>query len=127
MKGYQESGVGYNLQDSTLSIQTLLHASKHDQQEGYILPKSWQENKEALNKETPFNFVLEPISSVAILGSPVIKQHGQIVGLNILMSIRLRLLPTIMHSIKPKQGAISVHSQAIIESLITSTMPPTFC
>ncbi len=92
-----------------------MHASKHDQQEGYILPKSWQENKEALNKETPFNFVCTADIIGGNSGSPVINKHGQIVGL-IFDGNRSSLAWN--YAFDQTQGrAISVHSQAIIEAL----------
>jgi len=81
----------------------------------YKLPKSFVEKKSALNFSTPFNFVATPDIHGGNSGSPVVNQAGEIVGL--IFDGNIQSLPDRFVYTDEQARAVSVHSEAIVETL----------
>jgi hypothetical protein len=54
---------------------------RFEQAPPYDVPRSWMEAKEALDLDTPFNFVSTPDITGGNSGSPVVNRNGNLVGL----------------------------------------------
>jgi len=115
VKGYQENGV--EVPWTTTLGGTFSRAADHQYKEPFNLPKSWLDNKNALDAKAPFNFV----STVDIIGgnsgSPVVNRAGEFVGIIFDMN-----LPSLVYRFAYTDvgaRAVSVHSEGIIESLKT--------
>ncbi|HEX3655302.1 MAG TPA: S46 family peptidase [Pirellulales bacterium] len=113
VRGYDE--LGRTLPPWTVMGGAYEHAKKHGDKEPFLLPASWRKHKDALDLDTPFNFV----STVDIIGgnsgSPVINRKAEVVGL--IFDGNLESLVWDFAYSDEKGRAISVDVRAILESL----------
>lgn len=85
--------------------------------QGSTLPKSWSEKQHLVDKKVPFNFVSTNDIIGGNSGSPIINKNKEVVGI-IFDGNRHAFMWN--YEFNETQGrAISVHSQAILESLKT--------
>ncbi|ATB48093.1 S46 family peptidase [Corallococcus macrosporus] len=110
VKGYTENGK--QVSPITQMAGTFAHATG---EEPFALPKSWLKNEKALDGTTPMNFVSTNDIIGGNSGSPVINKDAEIVGI---------VFDGNIHSLGGEYGfdesvnrSVSVHSEAIIESL----------
>jgi hypothetical protein len=113
VRGYDE--LGRTLPPWTVMGGAYEHAKKHGDKEPFLLPASWRKHKDALDLDTPFNFV----STVDIIGgnsgSPVINRKAEVVGL--IFDGNLESLVWDFAYSDEKGRAISVDVRAILEAL----------
>jgi hypothetical protein len=112
--------LGYEDQGNSLSAWTTMggafqHEADHEGQQDFQLPKSWHQNRERINPDTPLNFVSTADIIGGNSGSPVINKELELVGL---------IFDGNIHSLTGdymyRQGqdrATSVHSSAIRDAL----------
>lgn len=84
-------------------------------QEPFRLPQSWQERRQQLNLEIPYNFVTTADTIGGNSGSPVLNREAEVVGLNFDRN-RHGLTRNFVYS-EERARHISVHSQAILHLL----------
>jgi hypothetical protein len=96
---------------------TYERAAEHDFQPPFALPASWQQRKDRLDLDTPFNFICTNDIIGGNSGSPVVNRAGQFVGV-----IFDGNLPSLVWDFifTEEQGrSVAVDSRAIMESLRT--------
>jgi len=113
VKGYRERG------EKIPPWTTIGGAYKHSDEHGnlypFALPKRWNERKEDLNLDTPFNFVSTADIIGGNSGSPVVNRQGEIVGIIFDGNIQSLVLDFVYSD--EQSRAVSVHSSAILEAL----------
>lgn len=113
VKGYRERG------EKIPPWTTIGGAYKHSDEHGnlypFALPKRWNERKEDLNLDTPFNFVSTADIIGGNSGSPVVNRQGEIVGIIFDGNIQSLVLDFVYSDEQAR--AVSVHSSAILEAL----------
>lgn len=110
VKGYSENGK--QVSPITQMAGTFEHATG---EEPFALPKSWLKNEKALDGTTPMNFVSTNDIIGGNSGSPVINKDAEIVG--IVFDGNIQSLGGEYGFDESVNRSVSVHSQAIIESL----------
>jgi Peptidase S46 len=86
-----------------------------DNKEPFMLPKSWQEKRTALDLSTPYNFVLTNDIIGGNSGSPVVNKAGEVIGL--IFDGNIESLGADYFFDDETGRAIAVHSRAITEAL----------
>ncbi len=81
----------------------------------YQLPPSWIENKDALDMDTPFDFVTTVDSHGGNSGSPTINTKGEVIG--ILFDGNIESLPNRFVYTDERARSVHVASQVIVEAL----------
>lgn len=113
VKGYEEDG------KKIPAMTTLGGAYERMAMQGgkppFVLPKSWLDRKNAINLDTPFNFVSTADIIGGNSGSPVVNRKGEVVGIIFDGNIQSLVLDFAFTDVQAR--AISVHSAAIIEAL----------
>jgi hypothetical protein len=113
VKGYRERG------EKIPPWTTIGGAYKHSDEHGnlypFALPKRWNERKEDLDLDTPFNFVSTADIIGGNSGSPVVNRQGEIVGIIFDGNIQSLVLDFVYSDEQAR--AVSVHSSAILEAL----------
>jgi V8-like Glu-specific endopeptidase len=94
---------------------TFAHAADHGYKEPFDLPQSWKQKKDALDLNTPFNFVSTADIIGGNSGSPTISRDGEVVGLIFDGNMHSLVLDYAYTDVQAR--AVSVHSQAIVEAL----------
>lgn len=113
VKGYRERG------EKIPPWTTIGGAYKHSDEHGnlypFALPKRWNERKENLDLDTPFNFVSTADIIGGNSGSPVVNRAGEIVGIIFDGNIQSLVLDFVYSDEQAR--AVSVHSSTILEAL----------
>lgn len=86
-----------------------------DNKQPFMLPKSWQEKRSALDLSTPYNFVLTNDIIGGNSGSPVVNKAGEVIGL--IFDGNIESLGSDYFFDDETGRAIAVHSRAITEAL----------
>src|SRR5262249_37795074 len=113
VQGYEEDGVklGY----TTTFKEMYARAKDQQYHEPFNLPKRWLDGKDKLDLDTHFNFVSTADTIGGNSGSPVLNRAGEFVGINFDRN-RHGLVRNFVYT-DHQARHISVHSQAIVESL----------
>lgn len=113
MKGYEENNEF--ILPQTKREDVFVKAEKHDFKSPYRLPETWIRKKNGLSKEVPYNFVSTNDIVGGNSGSPVVNKQGEVVGI-VFDGNKSSILWR--YGFEQETGrAISVHSQAIIDTL----------
>ncbi|KAA1257685.1 Peptidase S46 [Rubripirellula obstinata] len=113
VKGYQEGG--QYVEPFTNFAGAYQHGMDHAGQKDFDLPKSWMENKAAVDLDTQLNFVCTADIIGGNSGSPVVNRDGELVGLIFDGNIQ-SLTSDYVYS--DEQGrAVSVSGVGILEAL----------
>lgn len=113
VKGYEENGK--QIPAMTKMVGAFDHEEKHEGEEFFDLPDSWQQNRDRIPESTPFNFVCTADIIGGNSGSPVVNRDLELVGLIFDGNIQ-SLVADYMYT--DKQGrSVSVHSSAIRDAL----------
>ncbi|HTQ37732.1 MAG TPA: S46 family peptidase [Pirellulales bacterium] len=91
------------------------HADEHGSKPPFELPSTWLQPPQALNMDTPFNFVSTADIIGGNSGSPVINRAGEYVGIIFDGNIQSLVLDFTYTDVQAR--AVSVHSSAILEAL----------
>ena len=81
----------------------------------FDLPPRWIKKKDALNANTPFNFVSTADIIGGNSGSPVVNRAGEFVGIIFDGNLQSLVLDFVYEDVVAR--ALSVHSSAILEAL----------
>ena len=92
------------------------HSKNHEGLEDYQLPKSWIENRDKIDSDTPYNFVSTADIIGGNSGSPVVNKDLELVGL--IFDGNLQSLPSDFQYDDRQARSTSVHSSAIREALV---------
>ena len=113
VKGYSENGAAV---PSMTTIAGLYQRSEeHKGREPFDLPQRWVDKKQALNLDTPFNFVTTCDIIGGNSGSPTVDRKGEFVG--IIFDGNIQSLPEDLYYEDVQMRALSVHSAGILEAL----------
>ena len=113
VKGYTEDGKKV---PAFTTMAGLYERSKSMENKGpFELPKRWEEKKQSLDLNTPFNFVSTADIIGGNSGSPVVNKSGEVVGLIFDGNIQSLALDFLYEGEVAR--AVSVDSRAIIEGL----------
>jgi len=113
VKGYTEDGKKI---PAFTTMAGLYERSKAMENKGpFELPKRWEEKKQSLDLNTPFNFVSTADIIGGNSGSPVVNKSGEVVGLIFDGNIQSLALDFLYEGEVAR--AVSVDSRAIIEGL----------
>jgi hypothetical protein len=113
VKGYKQDGK--DIPPWTTIGGAFQHADKHGSKPPFELPSSWLQPPQALNMDTPFNFVSTADIIGGNSGSPVINRNGEYVG--IIFDGNIQSLVLDFTYTDEQARAVSVHSSAILEAL----------
>lgn len=111
--GYEEPGRTIPAMTTYRGLYKL--ASQRENQPPYELPKRWQDCKDKLDLNIPFNFVCTNDIIGGNSGSPIFNRSGEIVG--IVFDGNLHGLIWDFQFDMKRARAVGVHSRAIIEAL----------
>ena len=113
VRGYDENGTAIA---SLTTIAGLYRRSEeHNDREPFDLPRRWVEKRQAVNLETPYNFVSTCDIIGGNSGSPTVDRKGEFVG--IIFDGNLESLPGDYSFDDAHMRAVSVHSAGILEAL----------
>lgn len=113
VKGFKENGKDV---PAFTTMAGLYERSKQQGNTGpFELPKRWEEKKQSLDLNTPFNFVSTADIIGGNSGSPVVNKAGEVVGLIFDGNIQSLVLDFIYDDTQAR--AVSVDSRAIVEAL----------
>lgn len=113
VKGYKENGKDV---PAFTTMAGLYERSKLQGNTGpFELPKRWEEKKQSIDLNTPFNFVSTADIIGGNSGSPVVNKNGEVVGLIFDGNIQSLVLDFIYDDEYAR--AVSVDSRAMIEAL----------
>jgi hypothetical protein len=113
VKGFKENGKDV---PAFTTFGGLYERSKEQGNAGpFALPKRWEEKKQSLDLNTPFNFVSTADIIGGNSGSPVVNKSGEVVGLIFDGNIQSLVLDFIYDDTQAR--AVSVDSRAIVEAL----------
>ena len=113
VKGFREKG--QQIPPWTTIGGAYKHSDEHGNVYPFALPKRWNERKEDLDLDTPFNFVSTADIIGGNSGSPVVNRKGEIVGIIFDGNIQSLVLDFVYSD--EQSRAVSVHSSAILEAL----------
>ncbi len=113
VQGYEVDGV--KLGHTTTFEQMYDRAKEQNNQHPFDLPRRWLDDRAKLDAKTPFNFVSTADTIGGNSGSPVLNRAGEFVGINFDRN-RHGLVRNFVYT-DHQARHISVHSQAIMESL----------
>jgi hypothetical protein len=113
VKGYTEHGKP--VPPMTTMAGAYAHAADHQYRDPFDLPQSWKDKKNAIDLNTPYNFVSTADIIGGNSGSPVINRDGEVVGIIFDGNTYSLVLDYIYTDEQAR--AVSVHSAAITESL----------
>jgi hypothetical protein len=113
VKGYEVDGT--KLPCTTTFADMYIRAREQRYREPFALPKRWLDGKDKLDVNTPFNFVATSDTIGGNSGSPVLNQQGEFVGINFDRNRHGLVRNFVYTDLQARH--ISVHSQAILESL----------
>ncbi len=113
VKGYTENGK--QVPPWTTMGGTYTHAEAHGNVDPFALPKLWQDRKNKLKLDTPFNFVSTADIIGGNSGSPVVNRAGELVG--IIFDGNIQSLVLDFAFTEEQARAVAVHSSAIVEAL----------
>ncbi|HEY5313876.1 MAG TPA: S46 family peptidase, partial [Pirellulales bacterium] len=113
VRGYDE--LGRRMPPWTVMGGAYQHAKQHGDKDPFRLPASWRKHEDALDLDTPFNFVSTADIIGGNSGSPVINRKAEVVGL--IFDGNLESLVWDFAYSDEKGRAISVDVRAILEAL----------
>lgn len=114
VKGYIENGKKIPYYTTFKGLYE--RAKKFGNKPPYELPPSFIQKKNALNLNTPLNFVATCDSIGGNSGSPVVNRKGELVG--VLFDGNIQSLPNNFFYTEEIARSVMVHSQGIIEALL---------
>ena len=114
VRGYEENGK--QIASTTTLDGAYKHSADFGNQGDWQLPSRWLKRKNAVNLQTPFNFVSDLDITGGNSGSPVFNRNLEIVGLVFDGNIH-SLVSDYDYNYSPRARAVSVHSSGIIEVL----------
>ncbi|MBN1796487.1 MAG: S46 family peptidase [Sedimentisphaerales bacterium] len=112
-KGYEENNQKIPYQTNLAGLYK--RAKEHEYKPPFDLPERWIKRKNKLDLKTPMNFVTTVDITGGNSGSPVVNSKGEFVG--IIFDGNIQSLVTDFSYSDEVARAVSVNSQAIIESL----------
>lgn len=113
VKGYLENG--QQIAPWTTMGQAFDHATRHGNTPPWALPKTWHQQRAAIDSGTPFNFVSTCDIIGGNSGSPVVNRAGEFVG--IIFDGNIQSLVGDFIFDETQNRAVSVHSSAILEAM----------
>ncbi len=113
VKGYLENG--QQIPPWTTMGQAFDHATRHGNAPPWALPKTWHQQRAAIDSGTPFNFVSTCDIIGGNSGSPVVNRAGEFVG--IIFDGNIQSLVGDFIFDETQNRAVSVHSSAILEAM----------
>ncbi|MEI8380224.1 MAG: S46 family peptidase [Planctomycetota bacterium] len=113
VKGYLENG--QQIPPWTTMGQAFDHATRHGNVSPWALPKTWHQQRGAIDSATPFNFVSTCDIIGGNSGSPVVNRSGEFVG--IIFDGNIQSLVGDFIFDETQNRAVSVHSSAILEAM----------
>jgi hypothetical protein len=113
VKGYEENGRSIPFQTTLAGLYE--RAAEHQYKPPFDLPQRWLDRKDRLNLSTPLNFVSTADIIGGNSGSPVVDRQGRFVGIIFDGNIQSLVLDFVYTEVQAR--AVSVNSQAIVESL----------
>ncbi len=113
VKGYQEAGSAVAPFTDVSGLYRRME--QREGAEPFELPERWLERKDALDQDTPFNFVSTPDIIGGNSGSPTINREGQVVGL--IFDGNLQSLTGNFAYTDEQARSVSVDSRGIVEAL----------
>lgn len=113
VQGYEQNGE--SIEPTTDFAGAYQHASDHEGQQDFDLPKSWMDAKDRVDLKTQLNFVCTADIIGGNSGSPVVDRNGELVGLIFDGNIQ-SLTSDYLYSDKQAR-AVSVSGVGIIEAL----------
>ena len=113
VKGYLENG--QQIPPWTTMGQAFEHATRHGNVFPWALPKTWHQQRAAIDTATPFNFVSTCDIIGGNSGSPVVNRAGEFVG--IIFDGNIQSLVGDFIFDETQNRAVSVHSSAILEAM----------
>lgn len=113
VKGYEENGK--KIPWATTMGGAFAHAADHQYKEPFVLPRSWDDRKQDIDLNTPFNFVSTADIIGGNSGSPTVNREGEVVGLIFDSNIHGLVLDYVYA--EEQARAISVHSAGMLEAL----------
>jgi hypothetical protein len=113
VEGYKENGKDIPFQTKMAGLYE--RGQKHRFKPPFDIPQNWLDKKNKLNLDTPMNFVCTADITGGNSGSPVLNKKGEYVG--IIFDGNIQSLVSDFAYSDEIIRAVSVNSQAIIESL----------
>lgn len=112
--------MGYDEPGRTVPPMTTLRglyklSAQRENQPPYQLPKRWQDRKDKLDLDVPFNFVCTNDIIGGNSGSPIFNRNGEVVG--IVFDGNIHSLVWDFQFDMKRARAVGVHSRAIIEAI----------
>lgn len=114
VKGYTD--LGQQIEPITKMGDTYKHADAHGNVDPFKLPQRWYDRRNAINPNTPFNFVSTADIIGGNSGSPVVNTKGELVGVIFDGNIQALVLDFGYEDTQAR--ATSVDARAIKEALI---------